>query len=119
MIVGSLSDGELVARIYEAHDEMSDSFPCPHCGSEVRAGASFCRACGASDDSGWNVEDLRADSDSNTGYNDEADDFDYDDFVRREFPEHAPPSAPQRLKQTVVAVILLLLCTALLLWQLT
>lgn len=62
---------------------------CPFCGATLRANAAVCRNCGASDEYGWdsvenNVEGLGVD------YIDDAeDDFDYDDFVAREFPEHA------------------------------
>lgn len=33
-------------------------FECPHCGEDVLAGAKVCRACGASDESGWNEDDF-------------------------------------------------------------
>lgn len=86
-----------------------DSFPCPHCGAEVPAGATFCRACGASDDAGWNDESAW------TGGDD--DDFDYDDYVGREFPEHAAPGqgSPPRWFFTLIAA---LVCLGILLWAL-
>ena len=64
---------------------------CPFCGAALRANASVCRNCGASEEYGWdsvenNVFGLGAD------YSSEffgEDDFDYDDFVAREFPDHA------------------------------
>lgn len=48
-------------------------FECPHCGEDVLAGAKVCRACGASDESGWNEDDF------GDGYDDEYQDAIYDD----------------------------------------
>ena len=56
-------------------------FSCPHCGADVPTKAKFCRECGADESSGWGDLD-----DYEPGYDS---DFDYEDFVRREFPEHA------------------------------
>lgn len=47
----------------------------------MRAGATFCRACGASEDSDWGDE-------AEDYY--EEDDFDYDNYLAREFPQHNP-----------------------------
>lgn len=30
-----------------------ETFPCPHCGEDVPAGAKACPHCGADDDTGW------------------------------------------------------------------
>ena len=59
-------------------------FLSPHCGYALPANASRCRQCGASAEYGWDsvdgyVDDFEADS--------LEDDFDYDEFVAREFPE--------------------------------
>ncbi len=83
-----------------------DWFVCSCCGAKLRGGAAFCRECGASDDSGW--------GDKTDDYGD--DDFDYDDYIRREFPEHAPAGTRYPLKKVLVVVIVLLLCVGLLLW---
>ena len=88
-----------------------DYFPCPHCGAEMRVGSSFCRECGASDDSGWN-EDR---GDSAGGY---GDDFDYDDFIRREFPEHAEKK-PVSTRTLLIVAIVVALVIAILLWSLS
>lgn len=53
---------------------------CPHCGSDEETGWSE----GAHDTEGW--------ADENEDWDDDDSDFDYDDYLRREFPEHAPPS---------------------------
>jgi uncharacterized membrane protein YvbJ len=86
-----------------------DWFACPCCGAEVACGASFCRQCGASEDSGWGDE---------TDDYGEDDDFDYDEFVRREFPEHAPPGTKYPPRKVLMAILVVLLCIALLLWTL-
>jgi hypothetical protein len=50
--------------------------------------------------------------------NDEPDeDFDYDDFLRREFPEHAPQlSVGDRSKRLGMWIVVVLLCLAFLAW---
>ena len=78
-------------------------FHCRHCDAKVRVGAKVCRACGASDDCGWND-----DSDS-FDYGDASDDFDYDDFVKREFGESQSGSAATRslwLRLVILAILL-------------
>lgn len=85
-----------------------DSFACPHCGANIPEDANFCRACGASADSGWDDGDWDE-------YEEDEDDFNYDDFLRREFPEHATPETRPNPKRALTIVIVLLLCLALLL----
>ena len=54
---------------------------CPNCGADVPPKAKACPECGACEDTGW-AEDA--------GYESthlEEDEFDYDDFVAREFDE--------------------------------
>lgn len=95
-----------------ARRSQPDYFPCPHCGEDVAAGATFCRACGASDEMGWDGEQwYDAPSDI-----EQDDDFDYDDYLAREFPEHATPRPASPRRWLAVAVILLL-CLAILLWS--
>jgi hypothetical protein len=85
---------------------------CPNCGAELPRGAKFCRECGASDDSGWGDE--AEEGFAGGGYSD--DDFDYDEFVEREFPENAP-SRGWRPKKVALLVIAVLVCLALLMWM--
>ncbi|MEP3479549.1 MAG: zinc ribbon domain-containing protein [Fuerstiella sp.] len=64
---------------------------CPFCGAALRANAAVCRNCGASEEYGWDSVENNVDG-LGTGFSPEAygeDDFDYDDFVAREFPDHA------------------------------
>ena len=53
-----------------------DWFSCHHCGAALPVTATYCRECGASAESGWNDGELDEDG---------GDDFDYDEYVSREF----------------------------------
>ncbi len=85
------------------------SFLCPNCGADVAPNAEFCRECGASDESGWNDEV----EEPTQGY-DEDDDFDYDEFVRREFPQHAPAHKEIPLSRRLYLALILILCLSIL-----
>lgn len=79
-------------------------FACPHCGAPVRADARFCRQCGASEDSGWNEDDsLEEDVAGYAG----ADDFNYDEFIAREFPDHADRPHGRGSRWWIVGLVLL------------
>ncbi|MHC4398853.1 MAG: zinc ribbon domain-containing protein [Planctomycetota bacterium] len=92
-----------------------DSFVCPACGAEVPAGKDFCRACGASDEFGWDEDGREWDDDLPAGYSGD-DDFDYDDFVRRELPGERPEWSKYQAKRLLLALLVLLVCAALLVW---
>ena len=93
-----------------------DYFLCAHCGAELPPDAKFCRHCGASDESGWQTEEDRWDNDGTDDYG-EDDDFDYEEFVRCEFPDHAHAAAEAPWTRVVIAVIVVLLCVTLLAWK--
>lgn len=59
---------------------------CPACGEWVPRKAHACDCCGACEKSGW-----KADAEVYDGLDlpDEAEDFDYDEFIEREFGGHA------------------------------
>ncbi len=57
---------------------------CPHCGAEVPPNAKACPACGSDEQTGWS-EKARYDSLDLPEEN-----FDYDDFVKREFKGEKP-----------------------------
>lgn len=58
---------------------------CPNCGAEVPARAKACPECGSDPETGWSdearYEGLGIDTEAN---------FDYDEFVRREFAGEKP-----------------------------
>jgi hypothetical protein len=90
---------------------VDDYFICKCCGAELPGDAAFCRHCGASDESGWGEDDFN--DDVSGGYGDE-DDFEYDDFLRREFPDQAP-AEEITFKRRLVTAVVWLTCIALLL----
>jgi hypothetical protein len=97
-----------------AHRRRSrDSFTCPHCGADVSAGAPACRECGSDAETGWSDDVHVWSANIPAGY-DEEDDFDYDAFVAREFPDQV--STKLDIKKLAMAVVVAILCLALLLW---
>ncbi len=92
-----------------------EEFGCPHCGELIPGSATFCRHCGASEEMGWNDDALGWDADHETGYAADGDeDFDYDSYVEREFPEDYPPSAEQVRRRSLVFLVMLLISIGLL-----
>ncbi len=77
---------------------------CPNCGEWVPRGAMACDDCGSCAKSGWNE-----DAESYDGVDLPDEDFDYDDFLRREFGSnregHSTPNKETLWK--IVAAILL------------
>jgi len=57
---------------------------CPNCGADVPPTARACPECGADEQTGWS----EAASADGLGLPDE--NFDYDDFVKREFGDKSP-----------------------------
>ncbi len=90
-------------------------FDCPHCGEPVEVGALSCRACGSDAETGWSEESTGWAAEPSAGYTDE-DEFDYDDFLRREFPDQAPARPPrQAVLRWAIATVVVLVCLGLLL----
>lgn len=85
-----------------------DYFVCSHCGADVPVGKTFCRECGASDDFGWD-EVGRWEDDVDAGYGGE-DDFDYNEYLEREFPNSVPRPAKHRIVRTLGVILVVLLC---------
>ena len=83
---------------------MSDTVPCPHCGEDIASDASFCRHCGATDESGWN------DDEWDDPVSREEEDDEYQEFLQREFPDEFP--TPVTTRRIFVTVIVALLCLA-------
>ena len=57
---------------------------CPHCGAEVPPNAKACPECGADEETGWS-EDARY-----GGLDLPDDEFDYEEFTKREFGGEKP-----------------------------
>jgi hypothetical protein len=57
---------------------------CPNCGAEVPPKAKACPECGADEKTGWS-EEARA-----SGLDLPDENFDYNDFVKREFGDRSP-----------------------------
>jgi len=61
-------------------------FHCPNCGEAVRLGAKACPHCGSDEETGW-----RDEADGEPGLEgDLADDFNYDEYLKREFSDPHP-----------------------------
>jgi hypothetical protein len=75
---------------------------CPNCGACVPPGARACPECGACEETGWSE---RAET-AGLGLPDE--DFDYDEFVEREFGNHPPKKSRLSWFWRWVALLVLL-----------
>ena len=64
---------------------------CPHCGADLKPRARSCRACGADARAGWSEDGWQAGPEAPAGHGE--DDFDYDDFLEREFGSGKPSRA--------------------------
>jgi hypothetical protein len=75
---------------------------CPNCGAEVPRGARACPECGSDEKTGWS-------DDAHTGGLDlPEENFDYNDFVKREFGDKSPVPRRMHWWWWVVALVLLL-----------
>jgi len=80
---------------------------CPNCGAEIPPGAKACPECGSDEQTGWS-EEARIDSLDLPEEN-----FDYDDFVKREFGEEKKSPIPRGIHWSwwVIAIGLLIAFT--------
>ena len=90
-------------------------FDCPHCGAPVPVSATVCRECGSDAETGWSEDAEVGGVDTQTGYSSD-DDFDYNDFVRREFPGQSGADARQAIRTWVTVLVVVLTCIGLLRW---
>ena len=68
---------------------------CPHCGAELKQGATFCPHCGSDKNTGWKEGAEYSDLDLP----------DYDEIVENEFGEKKKKSSPL----TIIAVVIVVL----------
>jgi len=80
---------------------------CPVCGEFVPRKAVACPGCGASRDSGWNEEATVSGLDLP-----DDEEFDYDDFLAREFGQGRPKRPDRRRFWTVVGLVLIVAMAA-------
>lgn len=80
---------------------------CPVCGEDVPRGALACPECGADHNSGW-----REDAESYDGLDLPGDDFNYDEFVQREFASRIKPAGIKTI-WWITAIIVLVVSIAL------
>jgi hypothetical protein len=76
---------------------------CPVCGEDVPPGSLACPECGADHNSGW-----REDAESYDGLDLPEENFDYDEFVRREFPSKMRPPGVKPIWWITAIVILVI-----------
>ena len=74
---------------------------CPNCGANVPREAKACPECGSDEQTGWS-EETHVD-----GIDLPDDNFDYDDFVKREFEGKTPEPRGMHWFWWLVAVIIL------------
>ena len=84
---------------------------CPNCGEDVPRNARACPGCGADETTGW-AEDAQQATTSDLGLPDE--DFDYQEFVKREFGRASPK--PRGIHWFWWVLAILLLAAILLTW---
>lgn len=77
---------------------------CPVCGQPVPANAPACPACGADERAGWDESQTTYD-----GLDLPEEEFDYEDFVAREFGEGSRTGRPSRFWRVGLIVITLIL----------
>ncbi len=77
---------------------------CPNCGEPLPHEALYCRECGASEQNGWSEP-----------WDEEDERREYEDFLAREFPQHAARESLTARQLGFVVVVLLLILIMLLL----
>jgi uncharacterized membrane protein YvbJ len=78
---------------------------CPNCGAEVPPNARACPECGSCEETGWSQ---RAETD-HLGLPEPEEEFNYDDFVKREFGDDKPVPRGIKWYWWLVAVALVVL----------
>jgi rubredoxin len=79
-----------------------DDFICPVCGAEVSANASACPECGADEKTGWSPNTIYDGTDI-----EDPDEFDYDDWKRREVDGPGPRRTKKQWLWWVIGLLIL------------
>jgi len=79
-----------------------EPFICPNCGAEVPATAKACPECGADEKTGWSDKTIYDGTDI-----EDPDEFDYEDWKRREVEGRGPRRTRRQWFWWVVAVFIL------------
>ena len=79
-----------------------DDFICPNCGADVPAKAKACPECGSDEKTGWSDNKIY----DGTGIED-PEEFDYDEWERREFGGHGPRRSKKQWFWWVVGIAIL------------
>jgi predicted nucleic acid-binding Zn ribbon protein len=77
---------------------------CPVCGAEVPPGARACPECGADDTTGWNEDRAVYD-----GLDLPDDEFDYDEYLAREFGNAGKPAKKRLLWMGIIGLTFVLI----------
>jgi uncharacterized membrane protein YvbJ len=90
-----------------------DYFICPHCGAEVPEDAVVCRECGSDVETGWAKDADKWEVNIPAGYGEE-EDFNYGEFLSRDFPEHASPISKKTISKWVMLIVVVIVSVAIL-----
>ena len=76
---------------------------CPNCGAEVPRNAKACPECGSCEETGW------SEGAAGSGLDLPDDEFDYDDFVAREFGEGKPRQRPNTKFWYIIGILVVVI----------
>jgi hypothetical protein len=88
-------------------------FLCPNCGETVRVGAPSCPSCGSDEKTGWGEDAEQGGADYGGDYGGQ-EDFNYADFIKREFADDSGNSGLPDRRELVTGAIAIVLIIALL-----
>ena len=83
---------------------MADYYICPGCGDDVKVGSAGCPKCNNLDP--WEIEDTE--SYDGVDLPEDDDDYNYEEFKKREFGDTEISNDPKKFFWWIVAVILLI-----------
>ena len=90
-----------------------ETFPCPHCGDDVPAGAKVCPHCGADDETGWAEDSEYTALDLPRGYRDVDREDSADDDDYRAVTGETRSTLPLWVKVTLIVTVVVFVVLAL------